>query len=1175
MDAQALKPVNKIVKRIPSLNYSSFQARTVLRARSAALPSLHHPRGGLVSSEQEAPRDMDVLQLLLDTTFSRNDDETSARQEYARIRSGAGAELPDFDEALARGWFRIIQGRVVRASALPSFYLHREIPYEEPLCTFVHWLDEVAYHIAHSGTHASADAFEEYLAAGGTSGNRPPVLSPGWIAARLWDGSLTVDLQAWTMRWELLDWVPLVPCIVWSGQDAQRFRDAALHILRHANLPTWDQASLADGLQASGDMREVEPTELKPDLLGRVLDHRRYQYGSLYKQHALCALMRVLTLELAHIEYGPVPSAVAQELAVLAMRHPDLCNVLVDCCLQQPQVMADLVFCPETASLVCYLVATWHMQFKGDREYRNEAIDSVQASLLADFLEVLQHHLFQGESSAVEYARLLIVIQEHDCSGREGLPLLSIGLDHLRGLPVEIKREVRKALVQAASIRTDTPEFAVMLKVAAVIGESFSRAEADSVALNYWQAFHQEERPDMRWVDAAGAAVLAQLAMDHGDLRPKIFCPLNLKDELVRSSSSTVNLGLAIREQIRVMSRAVAGYPETVPDELVAALASAIQSGACDRAEKHRVDAFTFQLDSNGVRRHGPRLEYDLIEAMNRLAAPAQQERLLKALLLVEDTLIPALLLPRVPAVHRESIAARLKTLTPTEASSPAFVTQGAERVQALLDAGFPDMANAYLQDAEEELRGKRLPELTLQTLNLELQIHYLSGAFNLIASAKVPDGLRPEHHAAAQRTLDFFRALVLLKKKPPEAQKAAAIFNSLYCQHSLPAYAINLLAARRTMLLGENIFRIVEGEHIVRARFAIEDADRAIPSLGALSDISRSIHVPNCAAMLLAVGQPREAMNRLKELAPLERTAESISFEAVASARLGEHDRARALIRSGKERYIDAQILVAAESHIDHSAGFGALPHVLAKQETASQLRSAMRLFMELPVTEQAEVLMEPPLALEKLLTAAFQDALASFQRTLSFLKLDRNKFHEDDFNGIVAALVEARLEGTLGWQAHEQSPGGFTGKGNPGERDLVIRRRGTDVSVFEALKSASPTDKEIAVHFWKLFAYTAADILFHVTYSFCADVSKMLATVKRVAEQPPAGILYLNLSDIPADGARPAAWRGAYRRDGRDTTVIFFVIDMCQVDQRAAVGAPDVSILSSDGAMGRWGDD
>lgn len=871
---------------------------------------------GLMSAEQEAPRDVDLLKLLLDTTSSRNDDEATARQEYMRIRSEVGAELPDFDEALARGWFRRIQGRVAPAAALRDYYLRHDVPYAEALRAFVYWLSEVAYHIAQPGTHASAVAFETYLADDqASSRHKLPIQTPAWIAARLWDGTPPADLGTWTMRWELLDWEPVVPSIAWSKQDAERFRAAALQALRNANLPTWDHAFIAASLRTSGDMREMVPIEVKPDLLGRVLDRTLSHYGTdLYEAHALCALMRVLTLELAHVEAGPAPSTMAQELVALAMRHPDLCEVLIDCCLQAPQVLADLMFCPPAASLVCYLVATWHTQFQIDRDYRNETADSVQASLLADCLEVLRHHLVQDEASAVEYARLLSVMQAHDGGGHDGMPLLSIGLDHLHGLPAEIKQQVRRSLVEAAHTKASSLEFPVMLKAAAVIGEALPVAEAQMVASSYQQAFHAKERADTRLLDVTGAAVLARLAMDHDHLKPSIFYPLDLKAELARRPDDVVGLGLSMREQIRMLSRAIVGYPESVPDELVEALASAIRSGASNRPDKGRVDAFTFQLDVQIRGRQGPRLESDLIEAVNRLEVPAQHERLVKALLLVEDPLILALLLPRVPVVYRESIVARLKVLTPDEASRAAFVTQPSERVQALLDAGLPELASAYLQEAEEAQRGRNLPALAVQTLNQQLQIHYLSGAFDAIASATIPEGLRPEHQAEAQRTLDFFRALVCLKKEPPETLKAAGIFHSLYRQHPLPAYAINLLAARMVKLLGESLFRIVAGEDGEMARLAIDEADRAIPSVHALSDMSRAIHVPNCAALLLAVGRPREAMNRLKELASVERTAESTAFEAVASARLGEPDRARALIRSGKERYGDAPLLVGAE---------------------------------------------------------------------------------------------------------------------------------------------------------------------------------------------------------------------------------------------------------------------
>lgn len=1145
--------------RIPSLHYSAFHARAILRARFAALPTMRAPHVGLVTSDLGAPRDTDLLQLLLNTRSSRNDDEAVARQEYMRIQSGSRAELPSYDEALARGWFRAIWGRVTAAVGLRDYCRRGNIPYADELRDFVWWLGKVQYHVAQPGTYASAEAFENYVSDGTEPGQKPPIQTPAWIAARLWDDTPTDDLATWTMRWELLDWVPLVPSIAWSQLDAQRFREAALLALCNANLPEWDHVSIAASLRAAGGIREDAPFEVPPDLLGRVLSRSPSHYGTdLFESHALCALLRMLALELTYVESGPVPSVIAQELAALAMRHPDLCETLVDCCLQAPQTLADLIFCPSAASLVCYLVATWHKQFQVDRDYRNEAADAVQSSLLADCLEVLRYHLVQEEISPSEYARLLIVMQQHDCED-DRLPLLPIGLEHLRGLPKEIRQRVRHALVQAANTKANSLEFAVMLKAAAVIGEPFPLVEADIVGATYQQAFNAKERADMRWVDATGAAVLARLAMDNNSFKTRILCPLDLKTELARRSEDVVSLGLVMREQIRMLSRAIVGYPESVPDELVTALASAIQSGASNRPKKFRVDAFTFQLDTTARGGRVARLESDLIEAVNRLEVPAQRELLVNALLKVEEPLVLALLLPRVPAAYCEAIRARLTALTPEEASDPAFVTQVQERIQVLLDAGLPDVAKAYLQDGEEKLRGKNLPALAVGTLNQQLQLHYINGAFDSVASTAIPDGLPPEHKAQAQRTLDFFRALVCLKKGAAEIGQAAVIFRRLYQEHPLPVYAINLLAARMTKLLGENLFRTLAGEEAAMARIAIDEADSAIPSASALSDMSRAIHIPNCAAMLLAIGRPREALNRLKELALVERRVESTAFEAVASARLGEPDRARALIRSGKGRYGEAELLVAAESHIDHAAGFGAPPLVLSKQETAIQIRSVLRSFMELSASEQAEVLVGPPLALENFLTAAFQDALAAFHRTLSFLKLDRHtKFDEDDFNGIVAELVEARLEGSLGWQAHEQSPGGYTKNGNAGRRDFVMRRRGVDITVFEALKASQPNDKRILEHLHKLFGYSSTDILFHVTYSLRKDVSEMRAAVEAVAKQPPPGTVYLGLSAIPADGAKPGALRGAYRRDGTDATVIFFVIDMLQDGQRAAVHAP-----------------
>lgn len=1147
------------MKRIPSLDHSLFQARAALRTRLAALPSRPQHVGNAAPCEEELPRDTDILAVLLDTTATRNDDEASARREYARLCSSEVSGLPDYDDAQARGWFRTIAGRVCPAAGMREYYLRRDVPCADALRRYVRVLDAVTYRVARPGDHASAQGFEDHVGAGAV-GLTPPIQTPAWVAARLWDASSTKDLATWAMRWELLDWVPFVPAEVWSPQAAQAFRQAALTALRDGALPSWNHPSMTAILRSGADVREAAAIELKADLLGRVLDRTDSMYGTdLFKADTLCAFMRILAVELAHVEAGPVPSPVAQELVALAMRHPDLCATLMDSCQKCPTLMADLVLCPEAAGLVCYMVATWHTRIQVAQEHRSDAADPVQSSLLSDCLEVLRSHLMQGAVAPAEYMRLLIVAHQHDCDEPAGMSLLPIGLNHLHSLPVTIKREVCRELVQATCSSANSLEFALMLKVASVVGQPFDAVQAQSVAAAYQKAFSAGSRADTRWIDAAGAAVLVQLALDNEALRPCIFQPLDVKAALQLRPGETVGLGLLMREHIRMLSRAVVGYPSTVPKALVDALAAAIRGGASDRADRGRVDAFTFQLDSSTSRRPGTRLEWDLVEAISRVQVPAQQECLVQALLLVEEPLVLALVLRRAPSAHHSGIRDRLRALTPDLASAPAFFTQSSERAQALLDAGLADVAAAFAQESEATLRGERRIDMAVRTLNLQLQIFYISGQYAAIDSATVPEGLRPEHQREAQRPLDFFKALTCLKATPPMARQAAATFRRLYQEVSLPGYAINLLAARVVELLGDNLFKSLTGDEAGKARLALEEADRAILSASAISDLSRAVHVPNCASVLLALGQPRLALARLAELAAAELSPESMAFEAIALARLGTPDRALAVMRACEERYGALDLVVAAKDHIDHAGGFGAAPLVVVKREASTEFRSAMKMFMELSVADQAEVLYGPHQALEQLLTSTFRDALGAFHRVLSFLKLDRHKdFEEDDYNGIVAELVEARLEGTLGWQAHGQSPGGYTSKGNAGRRDFALRRRGGDIAVFEALISTFPNDKRIVAHLHKLFGYSSASILFFVIYSRRPDTSEMWAAVKNVAKQPPPGTTYIDQWETSAEGSRPGALRAAYSRDGADVTVMFFVIDMVQTGQRAAVGAP-----------------
>lgn len=1149
------------MSRIPELSHSLFGARAVLRERFAVLPATPATSRHVDRERQDIPRDTDMLQLLLDTTQTRNADETTALEEYKRIQSQSVNGLPDYEEAEARGWFRRIRGQVVPALALRDVYLRSDSPYAQELPDFVWWLCESRYHVAQRGQHASAGAFEAHVSDAAASPEKPAVQSPEWIAARLWDTAPPSDLAAWETRWKLLEHPTVVPALAWSAEHAQQFREAVLQALRNGNLPGWGALHMADALRYAGDAREANAEEIPADALGRYLCLIHAPSGeALFEPEGLASLMGLLAMELAYIEGGPVPSPIAQELVDLATQHPDLLATLVDCSLESPKILADLVLCPPATALICYLVATWGARFPTNRGLRSAAADAVQTSALEDCLDVLRQHLLWEVTAPTEYARLLISLQEWDAGRPEAVQMLPVVIEHLQSLAGSIQPAIRDALVAQGCADANAPAFAVVLKTLALVGGDLPEPDAAKVAAAYGAAINASTSPNLALMDTTGAGALAKLALDHEGLQQAILRPLNVSARLSSNPAGTVQLGLALREHIGVLSRAVVGYPESVPEQLVKALADAIQSGARDRPSSSQLDAFTFRLPFR-QRSSGRRLEADLVEAVSRLDNPAQQARLVDSLLQVEDPVVLAALLPRVPVRHHDRILDRLRQLTPQEASPPALTTQLQERVQVFLDIGLPDVAERYMQDGQERLRGKENAAIQQQQFAQQLQLYFLRSEFNAISSAELPTGLPKERQAEAERTRDFFRALALLKQDPPDGLAAAAIFRSLYAQQRNPAYAINLLAARIVKLLDKNLFRTLVGQEAAQARKAIEEADLAIPLPSVLTDQSRGIHIPNCAVMLLATALPREALRRLHELAPAERTAKSMAFEAVANARLGDPERALALLRSAKERFGDADLLKGAEGHILHAMPVEVQPHLVTRRENATQIRAALHQFHALSPGEQAEILLDDPRALETVVTEAFRDSLAGFQRTLSFLKLHKNKFDEDDYNGILAEIVEARIEGVFGWQAHEQSPGGFTGAGNAGRRDFVLRRRSVDIAVFEALKSDQPNDARLEEHLHKLFAYSTTNLYFHITYSFRKNHSEMFDAVKGLATRPPTGIEYLTQTLIPDEGARPAAIRGAYRRAGADVTVVFFVVDMVQVPQRQSVGAPQPS--------------
>jgi hypothetical protein len=1145
-------------KRLPALEYSLFQVRTALRLRFRRLPYRTVADRLYLSEELTPPLDMDVLRLLQAVVIIGRPPISQASLHYEELRDRSDNDLPTFQEVLNRGWIREIGGAATEATTLHEFFRHESIPFAQEFNEFVYRLREGAVQLNEDFDCGTAEQLKHYLLAP-RSHSCPPFISAGWIAARLWDTSAQPNLQEWTRKWEILSHPRISPSHAWPDYVASAFRAAVLNAVRSSGLPTWEEGDPMSAVRYYGDVRTGAGGSVEPQLLAKhlLLYSPAHSGAWAYDPAGLTALVGQLILELPHLEAGPVPSDTVSAIVDLAMTYPDVLSAVTGYLHQSPEALADFALYPPATALVCYLVATWNRDVSVDRDSRDGVQMSIQNELLHDCLAVLAHFLQQEQVAPEEYCQLIIAVNSLELISNQLSGVLPLLVEHLSTLPLDVGIAIRDSFIQRCSRKGSLREFAMMLRVIAAV-ESGVAKNAELICKTYSQFFAEAAQlQDLFLIDGAGAASLLQVALTQpAAVRDEVLHPIDLRRCLERGDSAWT-LSEAVRSHIRVLCRAIASYPEEIPDALVGALAKTIHAGACDRPSKGQVDAFVIEI--NFSRQHQPPITADLLAAMRRLSSPSQQKKVLNALLQVEEPIVLAQLSMRLPNPLKFELEQRLAQLQPEAASRAAFVPHIEQRIATLLDAGFPELAALYIAEFQQRRQGQWQPEQIVERLRSQLQLNYLRSELSTIRATIVPPELKGVYREEAHRTIEFFRALALLKDAAPDPGAAAGIFLRLYNQTKNLAFAINLLAARVNKLLGGNLFATVTGEAANQAKAALKHADNALGDSRTLTPEARTVHLPNCAAMLLALNQPHEALLRLQELAPVERSVESIAYEAVANFRVGDLGRANAIIRAGKiEHGAHAEVLVGAENHIAHATPHSAAASVLLKNESQAQLRAALKSFMGLSPATQASVLVEGPLPLEQIMCGLMQDALAAFVQLLSSLKLHKNEFDEDDYNAILAEIAQARVEAMFGWQAHEQSPGGVTSKGNPGRRDWALKKGGVAIAVFEALKAARPTDKAITEHFHKLFGYSQAAILFHVTYAMNGNVDEFKEAIEDVARNPPLGTSCIGHGPIASEGARPGGLRGAYRRDGLDVAVLFYVIDMRQSGMRQAVGAP-----------------
>jgi hypothetical protein len=177
---------------------------------------------------------------------------------------------------------------------------------------------------------------------------------------------------------------------------------------------------------------------------------------------------------------------------------------------------------------------------------------------------------------------------------------------------------------------------------------------------------------------------------------------------------------------------------------------------------------------------------------------------------------------------------------------------------------------------------------------------------------------------------------------------------------------------------------------------------------------------------------------------------------------------------------------------------------------DLADNVASAIARFRMMDPVAQARVLYRQADPFEALLVECVRAAADAVVSLVPMMKGVQNDAIEDDLTAFIQHLLAARIQ-FLGWSVADQSKGGFSAKGNAGERDLLITRESSILALIEAVICDKPLTQDamkadLESHFQKLLGYGNPRIFFHLTYAYIEVTEDLLRFLEEMAERRPA---------------------------------------------------------------------
>ena len=1170
--------------RFSSIEHSPAATRGILRDRFARY--LTSDRSGSPADRRDVTlSDESMLRLLLNLKIDFASDVDKARAIYDSALSGTSDE-PTLEVLIDAGWLTVVWGRISATYDLVRA-AEATIPALSALCSLLKSRFDETYSV--SGKQSGAMDLDAV-----TTKIRNKEISPGqvgcksrdWVAARLWDRTLADydspanALRVWFDRWAILGHPSVVPQMVWDEDALATFREAAFTVLEsNRGVCGWEDAR--NDLIEKYALVNNEPTDTiaarVPPVPESLTDRVSWVFdvtgvNRMREHEDLAWLVSLLLSDVEHETDGLAPHPIAKRLIEIARESPDLFFILVFQASGKVALLADLLLHPATTAAACLSIAKWQQSSGAwDRELIDRDNRTTKSIAFADAVSVLGHFLAGGDTDPKEAASLMDWFYENSpYGGTEDIEIHESLLVTLRSELSQQPRAVLRAMVDAlltsAEADLETSKFGAAVDL---VDCGDLSAEVDPMPfVDAYISLVGSTNPTHRSVRMSntGAATLVRLALRLPRTSSRrFFYPIDIAATLEECSeeerySLVFDLGWSIRTHVRTLCRAISGLSRLMPAdtaEISIALVAALRTGALAHREKGRIAAFSPHYEEYGADgQFGRPIAADIGSAICKLLA-TDRDRILSAVLETDEPMLLAQLIEFAPHTTRDQIRRRVGELTPSDAGKVDSLTYVQLRIESLLAAGLADVAEQFI-DVERELRTLGVVAGRAVTrLRTRLRLHLLREEWKEITNADVPEELTEAEERSAVEAISFYKALALLRAPDGDYESAQETFTKLHrSRPDVFAYFLNLFAVQISILIEDDPFKLLSTEEIISGRKLLAETEKRRHEFRTISKNDADIFTCNHALLLLALDQPQQAIDLLSLTNPTSLRGAASAYRAIALDRLDHRSEAKTSVEEAILQVGETELLRAVKDHLVYSKPYSGEVLVSSNDDSVERVKAAFFDFRQMNHVEQAKVLL-PAGSGDELTIAYVRAAATSVIELVSSMQNIVVDSCEDDLNTLFRELLAQRFE-LIGWSVRDQSKGGYTAKGNPGERDLVLTLGATTIAIIEAVVCAGnrPSDRtNIVNHLCRLLAYGSCELFFLVAYSYVDTPSTVLQMFKGIARSDaPDSFLYRRCREIPHQDASPAGFVTHYEGEYGEVRVVFLVLDVHQRAQRLA---------------------